>query len=85
MSLGSVLKLVLFNVSDINSGIDCTLCKFTGDTKRCGAINTPRGRHAIQRNLDRLKQGAQVNLMGFNKNKHVVIYERIFCSSMLYS
>ena len=70
---GSILGLVLFNISDIDSGIKCTLNKFVGDTKLCGTIDTPRGRHAIQRDLHRLKQWAQVNLMRFNKDKYFVI------------
>ena len=42
---GSVLTLVLFNtlISDINSGIEYTLSKFTDDTKLCCAINVSKG------------------------------------------
>ncbi|GAB0187085.1 mitochondrial enolase superfamily member 1 [Grus japonensis] len=48
---GSILGLALFNiiVSDMDSGIECTLSKFANDTKR-------EGRDAIQKDLDRLER-----------------------------
>jgi len=39
---------------------------------KCGTINTPKGWGAIQRDLDRLKQWSQVNLMRLNKAKRKV-------------
>ena len=67
----SVLRLILSNIfiSDINSGFECTLSKFVDDPKLWGVANTPEGRDAIQRHLDRLEQWAKVNLMRFDKDK----------------
>ena len=72
----SVLAPKLFNIfiNDIDRGVKCTFSKFAEDTKLWGAVSTPEGQDAIHRDLDRLKQWVQVNIMRFNTSKYKVLH-----------
>jgi len=65
---GSVLEPILFNIfiSDIDSGVK--------RTQLWGAVDTQEEWGAIQRDLDRLEQWAQLNIMRFNKTKCKVFH-----------
>jgi len=73
---GPVLELVLFPSfsTDIDDGIKCTLSKFSDNKKLSSAINTLEGNESILRDLDSLKRWADVNPMGFNKDKSKVLH-----------
>lgn len=75
---------MIFNifVSGIISGIEHTLSEFVDDVMLCGALDMPKGPDAIRRDLDRLRQWAQVNLVRFNKSKYKVLL--LVCSNPCY-
>lgn len=54
-------------ISDLGSGMLCTLSKFAHAIKLRGAVDTSKGRDTIQSNLDIFEKWAHVNLMRFSK------------------
>jgi len=77
---GSVLSLVLFNISinDLDEGIVTTLSKFADDTKLEGVADTPEGCATTQQVLDSLESWSGRNLMKLSKCR-ILHLERNIC------
>ena len=62
---------IVYNIyiSDVNSGVECTLRKFADDTQLWSTADMSDEQDAIQRDLDRLEQWAQVNHIMLKKTE----------------
>ena len=67
------LVIFIMFMSEIDSGMECTLNKSDDDTKLRGATDTTEGTDVIQRDPKKLEKWVNVNLMRFNKPKCKVL------------
>ena len=59
-------------INDLYSGIECTLSKSADDIKLSCAVDTIKGRDAIQRDLDRFEKWACENLVRYNRAQYQI-------------
>jgi len=73
---GSIPQPVLFPVflNDLDAGIECTLGKCADNTELGRAVDSLKGREALQRDLERLESWAFPSQMKFNKNKSRILH-----------
>lgn len=60
-------------ISYLDSGTECTLSRFAGNTKWGEVSTTPKVRAVIQSDCDRLEKWADRNLMRFSEGKYKVL------------
>lgn len=56
-------------INDLEEAIECLFSMSADDTKLREQVNTLKGRLAVQRDLNRLKEWTNTNLMIFSKDK----------------
>ncbi|KAK4816039.1 hypothetical protein QYF61_011029 [Mycteria americana] len=70
-SQGSIRAPLLFKIStgDLDKARVCNFTSYTDDTKLWGPVNTHKGGPAIQRDLDRQEEGANINPIKLSQDK----------------
>lgn len=61
-------------INDIDMGLECILSEFADDTKLGRDVDFPKGREALQRDLNKLEGWAITNCVKFNKSKYQILY-----------
>lgn len=56
----SILGQMLFNINDLDSGIECTLSKFSDDNKLSDAVDSLEERDDIQKDQGSLEKWANI-------------------------
>lgn len=69
-------------IGNIDDGTECTLSKFVADTKQCDVVDTLERQDDIQKDLDRIKQWAQVSLLRFGSAKCNVLHLGVATSAI---
>ncbi|KAJ7426267.1 rna-directed dna polymerase from mobile element jockey-like [Willisornis vidua] len=73
---GSILAHVLFNIfiSDFDAELEGILSKTADNTKLGGAVDSLKGRKALQRDLDKPEDWAITNCVKFSKGKGQILH-----------
>ncbi|PKU38724.1 rna-directed dna polymerase from mobile element jockey-like [Limosa lapponica baueri] len=68
---GSILGPILSNIfiNNLDTGVECTISKFSDDTKLGSDVDSLEGQEALLRDFNRLEHWATINVMKFSKSK----------------